>query len=372
MSKASAKICWAFLTFVLVASCGKNERLGHGEDEWERLSGDAPIAFSSNVSDPRTRTSLYPTSDNFRVFAFYQPGSGGDPGAWQPLTWTSNFMYNQEVTYSGGSWTYSPVKYWPNNSENTLTFWAYAPYFGEYDEETNHVLRLRTGNSGSDYGNNTAGVPDVQFTTNAAASHDLMMSDLATNQSYRGGEPATGTVTLNFRHVMCLVDFNVYKVDPGDDYEMRLRSLSIEDIYFTAVYKQSIATPAWRNHSGTPGNITVYQTVEPSPDTLLDKTDPAEFPGPSKQVMPIPQSLLSSADNTPVLHVVYTFREAGSSAIPAVQESYFPLGRLQNEWEKGKHYTYNIHIAPGVPIRFTATVQQWDAPEQKGYFYVNE
>jgi hypothetical protein len=45
------------------------------------------------------------------------------------------FFYNQKVYYSGG-WKYEPIKYWPNEfgnsaiseSEDRLTFFAYAPY----------------------------------------------------------------------------------------------------------------------------------------------------------------------------------------------------------------------------------------------------
>lgn len=72
-------------------------------------------------------------------------------------TWTSvantkipDFMWNQQVKYDGSNWTYSPIKYWPNdfsttnvdNKEGTgevdkaqgstaggkLSFFAYAPY----------------------------------------------------------------------------------------------------------------------------------------------------------------------------------------------------------------------------------------------------
>ena len=54
-----------------------------------------------------------------------------------------DFMYNQEVTYSAPSWTYTPLKYWPNETEadmhnatghatstdkDVVSFFAYAPY----------------------------------------------------------------------------------------------------------------------------------------------------------------------------------------------------------------------------------------------------
>ena len=41
-----------------------------------------------------------------------------------------NFMNNQKVTRTDASspWTYSPIKYWPNNADDRLHFFAYAPF----------------------------------------------------------------------------------------------------------------------------------------------------------------------------------------------------------------------------------------------------
>ena len=43
---------------------------------------------------------------------------------------TADYMYNQEVEYSS-DWEYSPIKYWPNNTNDRLSFMAYAPYQAE-------------------------------------------------------------------------------------------------------------------------------------------------------------------------------------------------------------------------------------------------
>ena len=60
----------------------------------------------------------------FGVFAFYTETAdfvaGNDA--------TPNFMNNQKVEYTSGAWTYSPLKYWPNNTGDKVSFFAYAPY----------------------------------------------------------------------------------------------------------------------------------------------------------------------------------------------------------------------------------------------------
>ena len=67
----------------------------------------------------------------FGVFGYYSSNSEYDANSSTP-----NFMYNQPVTWSGSVWTYSPVKYWPNeygtgaNSDDVdrVSFFAYAPF----------------------------------------------------------------------------------------------------------------------------------------------------------------------------------------------------------------------------------------------------
>ena len=82
-------------------------------------------------------TSLQTTG--FGVFATYS--NGGDYAA----TTGPNFMYNTKV--SGASWSYSPIKYWPNETINDyhsaiapaaadkLSFFAYAPHVGYVNDE---------------------------------------------------------------------------------------------------------------------------------------------------------------------------------------------------------------------------------------------
>ena len=65
---------------------------------------------------------------DFGVFAFYTENT-----AWTSATKsTPNFMNNQEVkgTQTEGTWSYSytPVKYWPNNEGDKVSFFAYSPY----------------------------------------------------------------------------------------------------------------------------------------------------------------------------------------------------------------------------------------------------
>ena len=72
--------------------------------------------------------------EGFGVFAYYT-----ETTPFANYTAAPNFMKNQlvhgvktgtepNVTYSTNTWTYTPLKYWPNNKDHMVTFLAYAPY----------------------------------------------------------------------------------------------------------------------------------------------------------------------------------------------------------------------------------------------------
>lgn len=108
-----------------------------------------PTTTRAGAAGVMTTSTLQGTG--FGVFAQYSNGSGStdgaynnDPDATSHTIPVANFMCNQEVTYSTAAWAYSPLKYWPNETDNDsqggtdgnatsthadkLSFFAYAPY----------------------------------------------------------------------------------------------------------------------------------------------------------------------------------------------------------------------------------------------------
>ena len=93
---------------------------------------DNAIEFGTYLGrDAQTRASVLTTktmaTDGFGVFAYYT-----DQTKWADYTnkGKANFMDNLKVTSktNGATWTYSPIKYWPNNDGAMVTFLAYAPW----------------------------------------------------------------------------------------------------------------------------------------------------------------------------------------------------------------------------------------------------
>ena len=74
-----------------------------------------PISFSGNVPVMRSVKEYSTTSDleTIGVFAYFTHGNFNEDAA------TPNFMYNQLVgKQTDGTWSYSPVKFWPDKFNN--------------------------------------------------------------------------------------------------------------------------------------------------------------------------------------------------------------------------------------------------------------
>ena len=132
------KILFLAATAALFAACTSDEatvpEVAQEAPQAVAFDTYTPAATRAGQTDVMTTTQLQ--SVGFGVFAYQTDNAGYDQSA------TPNFMYNQKVTYGASAWTYSPLKFWPNETKNDnnsatsinaneidkLTFFAYAPY----------------------------------------------------------------------------------------------------------------------------------------------------------------------------------------------------------------------------------------------------
>lgn len=110
------KSCLLLVLFLLV-SCSDNVTVDNAP-----VLSDAAISFSALQhwdEDKQTRTTEvynnFSDGDTIGVYAYYNTNAD-----------TTEFMSNQPIVYKNGTWTYSPLKYWPQ--DGNIGFYAYAPY----------------------------------------------------------------------------------------------------------------------------------------------------------------------------------------------------------------------------------------------------
>lgn len=129
------KISILAMAALFLAACNQD-----GQTIVEDEGGNA-LLFNATTNVPTTRATygaintnaLMASGDGFGVFAYHN-GQTKSPAV-ETEEKAANFMFNQQVHYTG-SWIYSPLKYWPNetgaNAESvdkeSLSFLAYAPH----------------------------------------------------------------------------------------------------------------------------------------------------------------------------------------------------------------------------------------------------
>lgn len=229
-----------------------------------KITQETPVSFGVYV--PNAATKAVSATDfggmttnilgnyekkGFGVFAYYTDNSDFNASESKP-----NFMYNQQVNgdgtgYAPSTWTYSPVKYWPNEHGSNaasagvdkLTFFAYAPWVDALDKAAGTV-KDGTGSAAATEGiiamtgNDTAGYPTLTFKVPAKGSEqiDLLwaVAPASPNNDNAQGDPANGVVAgfpwmdltkqqcdgkihFLFKHALAKLDFKVQAIvdDPS-------------------------------------------------------------------------------------------------------------------------------------------------------------
>lgn len=185
--------------------------------------GEEIVAADEQSSTKASLQGDFVANDKIGVIAYYLQ-DGSDIASTIP-----NFMYNQEVKFDGANWSYSPIKYWPNNSDDQLAFFAYVPYSTPDNPLTNCVSISSSSKKGD---------PILTYTPNMVGelNTDLCCADpVFKRRDYTDAD--NNLVDLTFRHKLAKITFAVshngvgYKDDGnarGD--KVRINYISIRDI----------------------------------------------------------------------------------------------------------------------------------------------
>ncbi len=205
------KLIFAAAAIAMLASCSQNDLeapvVGQTQQsnavEFGTYLGKAATSragWSGSIDDDELKESS--KANGFGVFGFYTQGDdypNSTSGNVKPTSalatnsLTPNFMYNQHVSWDGSSkWTYSPLKYWPNEIaggavdaqtppaqgaavNGKVSFFAYAPYVSSAGG-TEGITAMKA--------NNVEGNPTVTYTMSTKGDDvDLLWGTFSTNTS---------------------------------------------------------------------------------------------------------------------------------------------------------------------------------------------
>lgn len=148
----SSPLTAAILAALTFAACSDSDTIADGNSVKNGAVSDGSVQFSTymgtNAQETRSGATGVITTDVLKLgnygFGVMAYNTGTDTWAGQGASTLPNFMYNEAIKWdaANNAWTYSPVKFWPNNSANyvdetgatnsananKLSFFAYAPY----------------------------------------------------------------------------------------------------------------------------------------------------------------------------------------------------------------------------------------------------
>src|SRR5574344_835252 len=237
-------------------------------------------------------------------------------GTWNESTAIPDFMYNTQLTRTGspGSYTYSyyPAKFWPDNTNDKVRFFAYYPYNG--DDVT---LSLQTA----------TGCPTISYTSGSTVTNQV---DLMYAHASAVNNKTTGSsVNLAFSHALTRVSFSAKLAAGYTSQVVVIQSIQITGLKSggTLSLDPSDATP-WTLGAGTASyNLSTNNgALIPTANQALNKDSYKLVNSYTGYLLCPPQSITTS--NTIV--VSYTVDGVTNTATYSLPASTWSMGQSVN------------------------------------------
>lgn len=248
----------------------------------------------------------------FKVLGYQYTGNWNDVSASNPI---SMFMEHVSVSQSpGGAWSYSPLRYWPINSN--ITFFGYAPEASANATPNQYGLSVTTPVDG------TAPVITYTVPTTVESQPDLMIST-AQNYDLNKSSNGTGGVNMLLTHALTCIGFKA--TGEGE----RVIGIKVSGVVGTGSLELGLSSVRWDIDPGA----TNYEFEAGLNDEPLDG-NPSSLLSDDGYLMMIPQTLTNNA-------LVTITVDGGSDPY----EQTFSLNIPGKEvWEPGQFVVYQFAV----------------------------
>lgn len=321
MIKTNYLTVMAFSLLLALSGCQAEDDTPHTPQ------GTIPVGFSGDVPETRASKEYGSATDltTIGVFAYFTNGTFSEGSS------TPNFMYNQQVERqtADGSWIYSPVKYWPGNGTDKISFFAYAPYV---DETT------PGGSNPSFQGRTAAGYPKLTYTVPTAEADQIDL--LAAIPLMNRTAPTTDSEKVKFKLKHALSKVNVgIKSEVG----ITVTALSVNSIPATATLTFTDSGFGWGSYTGTK---TVNATLVGGGMAITANATDAQK---------VATFYLLPQKSSATLSITYTQNENPSMLFTKTD---IALPATPTAWEQGMSIGYTLHVKRDGKV--TATIgQDW-------------
>ena len=354
------------------------------------------LTRGGDAGTTRTAVDAIPNGRSIGVYAYYH-----DDSFWFTKAGFNepNFMWNQQVTYREdfGVFDYTPVKYWPNEESDKVSFIAYYPHTPMDDGVPIDLATSPTGVL-PQLDIYDVGLPTFLFAVkdNVAEQEDFMVSDLITDLPVSRAidddpnEPFNNLTVYDkvrfvFHHALSMVEFRVVADDDiaADLVEFQVNSLTVTDIkscgLLKTLYNNPVTSLRWEVQYVP--HTYHFQLSEPQlllPQTLVDEAMltldyKLKFKNNSSVYQYKDGTLVDMGggkfDDYPVLDLDglkggYTYANTASVQLNTLKNT--ATGLPLTEWQYNHRYIYTIRLRAN-RIEFTGTVVEWGDTDDMPY-----
>ena len=340
---------------IMMVGCSKDQVVSE-------MPQDNAINFGMYFGrDAQSRAAIMDLTDlqeqSFGVFAYYTDNSDYVEG-----TSTPNFMFDQFVEHDGSAWTYSPLKYWPNEATDKLSFFAYAPHM----DQSNGNITLATG-----FDNASASAPSLTYTLDEDQSKhvDLLW---ATPHYNLQKQTITGDVKFIFKHAMSRIGFksvavidessndNNGDIDDGahsnpldGDTKITLKSIKLTGNFYKGG-TLNLATGVWSDYVAAASTDYNWATADFAQSDVT--TTKAVVLNDDKYLTVLPHTSSQKIQ----IEVVYTVKTTDTSLADGYSEVTNTIVSDPFDFTFVQGYAYNFVLHVGLTsVKFSADVTPW-------------
>ena len=343
----------AMATMLVGTGCSSDEVVND-------YSPENAIKFGTYVGrDAEGRASVFETSDmysnGFGVYAFYTGTTSwadyADKGA-------PNFMKNTKVTSSdsGKNWEYTPVKYWPNNTGDLISFFAYAPW-----QDGTGNIKLNTSKAALD------------FTVQNDVTQQTDLTWNSTDHMNETKKATNANISFVFKHALARIDFTLQaaadQVDAGGEIadgttitlDKIVLGTTTNGFYTGGTLDLTKENATWFGSTLTgrqaftllPGNFIPDSNILSETNAKADLIDEDDY------IMIIPQNKTDLE-----VYVEYTVTTTDSDTSDGVNDSFTITNKITKtideiDFVAGKAYTLNLVLGMST-VDLTASVAPWE------------
>lgn len=345
---------------IMMVGCSKDQVVSE-------MPQDNAINFGMYFGrDAQSRAAIMDLDDlkaqSFGVFAYYTDNSDYVEG-----TSTPNFMFDQFVEHDGSAWTYSPLKYWPNEATDKLSFFAYAPH----TSESNGNIALAAG-----FDNASASAPSITYTLDADQSKhvDLLWAAPVKNETK---QTTTEKVHFIFKHAMSRIGFKSVAVidevngDNNGEIDDATHSnaldgntkITLKSIKLIGNFYQggtlNLATGAWSDYAAAASTEYNWATTDFLNDDVT--TTKAVVLNDDKYLTVLPYTGSQQIQ----IEVVYTVKTTDTSLDLGYSEVTNTIVSDPFDFTFVQGYAYNFVLHVGLTsVKFSADVTPWTTNEE--------